>query len=102
MSLFSPYHLVAAAYALAAPLVFAQSGNARTPADDRMDTPSTLSLEYQSSFSNYRAFTEQPIVSWREANDTVKQVGGWRAYAKESLQPEPPAAASLPAQAGKQ
>jgi hypothetical protein len=34
------------------------------------------------------------VGSWREANDTVNRIGGWRAYAREAKPPEspPPAA----------
>lgn len=37
-------------------------------------------------------------VPWRDANDTVGRIGGWRAYAREAQAPEP--AASVPAHAG--
>ncbi len=40
-------------------------------------------LQYQSAISAYQAYTDQPVQSWRETNDRVGQIGGWRAYAKE-------------------
>jgi len=51
-------------------------------------------VAYESTFSrNRRKADEQPI-TWREANDTVARIGGWRAYAREAQQaePAPPAA----------
>ncbi len=39
---------------------------------------------YASAFDGYRGYQEQPVLSWREANDTVRSVGGWRAYAREA------------------
>ncbi len=39
---------------------------------------------YVSAFDGYRGYQEQPLLSWREANDTVRSVGGWRAYAREA------------------
>ena len=45
---------------------------------------------YRSAFEAYRSFADQPLTPWREANDVVKSVGGWQAYAREG-QGEPPA-----------
>src|SRR5437016_1102063 len=47
-------------------------------------------LAYRSVFEGYRSFSEQPVVSWREANDLVGRIGGWQAYAREG-QGEPAA-----------
>ena len=49
-----------------------------------------------SSLTQYRRFGEQPVGSWREANETVNRIGGWRAYAREASQAS---AASAPASA---
>ena len=40
-------------------------------------------MRYPSAFEGYRPFTEQPVGSWREANDVVARIGGWQAYARE-------------------
>lgn len=40
--------------------------------------------EYRSALEGYQPYSEEKIVPWREANDTVGKVGGWRAYAKEA------------------
>lgn len=39
---------------------------------------------YQSSFKLYRGFVDQPVGSWREINDTVSKIGGWRFYARDA------------------
>lgn len=39
-------------------------------------------FNYSSVFDNYIPFDEVPEIGWREANDNVGQIGGWRAYAK--------------------
>ncbi len=44
------------------------------------------SLEYISVFAGYQALADQPIASWRESNQVVGEIGGWRAYAKEASQ----------------
>jgi hypothetical protein len=45
---------------------------------------------YRSAFDGYRGFTDEKSVPWREANETVGRIGGWRAYAKEAQQPSKP------------
>lgn len=46
-------------------------------------TIAPIELQYASVLSGYRAYADEPIQSWREANDRVGRIGGWRAYAKE-------------------
>lgn len=41
-------------------------------------------LEYTSPLHTYQGYKEQPVQPWREANDRVGQIGGWRTYAKEA------------------
>lgn len=61
-------------------------------------------LTFESAFTDYQAYTDQRVGSWKEANDTVGRIGGWRAYAKEASEPTstvspaatPPAGASTP------
>lgn len=59
--------------------------------------PSTL--EYRSSLGSYKAYAEQPVESWRDANDRVGRIGGWRAYAKEIQSGEPAKESAAPAAA---
>ena len=42
-----------------------------------------VELVYQSSFKNYPRYSASDIEAWKQANDTVKDIGGWREYAKE-------------------
>lgn len=65
------------------------------PSDPRAITPP---LVHESSLAHYRKFSDEKPIAWREANDTVGRIGGWRTYAREARQPEPAAApASTPA-----
>ena len=50
--------------------------------------PATNALGYESVFARYKSYRDEKTGSWREANDTVERIGGWRAYAKEAQQPE--------------
>ena len=50
-------------------------------ADANAPVPQTL---YQSPFMGYRELGADQATPWRDANDTVKNIGGWRAYAKEA------------------
>lgn len=42
-----------------------------------------IELVYESSFQNYQRYSASDIQPWKQANDTVKDIGGWREYAKE-------------------
>lgn len=55
--------------------------------------------EFRSALDGYQPYTDEKIVPWKEANDSVGRIGGWRAYAKEAQQgaaPAAPDAASQP------
>lgn len=49
---------------------------------------------YRSAFEGYQRYTEEKPVNWKEANDSVARIGGWRAYAKEASPSSPPAAST--------
>ena len=68
------------------------------PLDPLDPTASVPALRYVSSFSKYRLLGDEKPASWRDANDTVTRIGGWRAYAREAQQPDlAPAANAAPA-----
>ena len=55
---------------------------AQTPAA----TPPAVSAvtgTYRSAFEGYRPFGADELEDWRKSNDTVREAGGWRAYARE-------------------
>ena len=52
-------------------------------ADASAKVPPTV---YQSPFSNYRAMGADLSTPWKDANDTVRNIGGWQAYAKEAAE----------------
>jgi hypothetical protein len=45
---------------------------------------------YVSPLAAYRRWGDDKPVPWRQANETVNRIGGWRAYAREAPQAEPP------------
>ena len=45
-----------------------------------------IELVYESSFQNYQRYSASDIQAWKKTNDTVKDIGGWREYAKEIAQ----------------
>ena len=53
------------------------------PADATAATPPTM---YLSPFADYRPLGEDKNTAWRDANDTVGKIGGWRAYAREAAE----------------
>jgi hypothetical protein len=90
------------ATALVASLTAAQAQpTAKAARPDPLDPKASVTtLRYESSFARYRLLGEEKPVSWRDANDTVTRIGGWRVYAREAQQPDPapiPAPVSAPA-----
>ncbi|WP_245597869.1 hypothetical protein [Ottowia thiooxydans] len=64
--------------------IFSGAVSAQAPAEAEASKPAPLTaLRYSSPIQAYQAYVDQPLQSWREANDRVGQIGGWRAYAKE-------------------
>lgn len=69
------------------------------PLDPKARVPAT---RYESSLGQVRRIGDDKPLTWRDANEAVARIGGWRVYAREAQQPDPapsttPAAA--PAQA---
>ncbi len=56
------------------------------PLDPKAAVPA---LRYESSFAQSRTLGDEKPISWRDANDTVTRIGGWRVYAREAQQPDP-------------
>lgn len=52
-----------------------------TVAERAISRPPTIS--YQSTTTAYRLYDDNPPGDWRAANDRVREIGGWRTYAKE-------------------
>lgn len=70
---------------------------ARAARPDPLNAQATVpALVHSSSFAAYRRHAEVEPIGWREANDNVARIGGWRAYARESAaaSPTPASAAS--------
>jgi hypothetical protein len=53
-------------------------------------------VSYRSAFEGYQAFADEKPGSWREANDNVGRIGGWREYAREAQGGAPSPAAQPP------
>ena len=56
---------------------------ASDPADVNAVIPATI---YKSPFADYRPLGEDKDTPWRDANETVGKIGGWRAYAREAAE----------------
>ncbi len=48
--------------------------------------------QYRSALEDYQPYRESKPVPWKEANDTVGKIGGWRVYAKEAAEGQAPKA----------
>ncbi|MFM2450290.1 MAG: multi-Cu oxidase [Pseudomonadota bacterium] len=77
---------VAAFMLLAVSASIQAQSTARTARTDPWDpTAQVPALVYDSSLTASRPPSEAPP-SWRQANDTVTAIGGWRAYARQAQQ----------------
>jgi hypothetical protein len=86
-------YFAACALSLSVAQAWSQSTTSRAdPADPKAVVKPTV---YRSAFDQYRKHTEQKVESWKGANDNVGRIGGWRTYAREAQQPDPPAAGSV-------
>lgn len=63
--------------------------DSRPPASEARDK--VVAPTYRSAFSEYRSGLTDDGVEWKEANDNVGRIGGWRTYLRESQRTDPPA-----------
>ena len=66
--------------AVTAPSATEASGD---PTDARAPVPL---VQYRSPFHDYRTFGDSVRTPWRQANDEVARIGGWRTYLREAQQ----------------
>jgi len=78
--------------AVAAVLLAGASAAALAQAAPSPGRPASAAAGYQSAFEGYRRFADEPVISWKAANERVGQIGGWRTYAKEAAGEEGAAA----------
>lgn len=60
------------------------SAAAAQPAPVPAPVPAVGVPAYQSAFEGYQAFADEKPIAWQQANETVRQRGGWKAYAREA------------------
>jgi hypothetical protein len=81
--LFSPFLLIAMAPAVA----MAQT---QSPAHDgRAGAPAASGSAYQSAFADYKPYTEPVVMSWRKANDQVRDTGGMQGHDMGTMKSQP-------------
>ena len=82
------------AAASASPATAASASPARPTARPNPGDPATVvpPVAYRSSLEHYRRHADAAPRPWREANDEVLRIGGWRSYLRESATPGPAAA----------
>ena len=87
--------LLPAACTVAVSAAAAQNPPPATAPSDPLDAQATVpAFAYRSALTDYRRIGDEAPVPWREANDTVGRIGGWRAYAREASAPEAPESAA--------
>ncbi|MDZ7811593.1 MAG: hypothetical protein U5L74_00070 [Ideonella sp.] len=69
-----------------------QSQPADAPRADPLDAKAKVpELRYESPLASFRRLDNTTPVPWRDANDLVTRIGGWRVYTREAHQPAPEA-----------
>lgn len=63
--------------AIAPPAALAQTAS---PASNGTAAPSPSSMAYQSAFADYKPYKESVVMSWRAANDQVRDAGGMQGH----------------------
>ena len=67
------------------PLPPTAAAGSAPPAPAAGSSARTATPPFASAYRNYRRFDpNESLTDWRRANDTVREIGGWQAYAKES------------------
>jgi hypothetical protein len=93
------FHSSPARWLAALPAIVALSAIAQTaPAPSSTPPADPPALPFRSAFEGYRPYTDEKAIPWKEANETVYQRGGWRAYAKEASEKD--SGESAPPKAG--
>lgn len=95
--------LMPAALCMAGIAATAQTHPSAARRPDPLDAGASLPARAdEPRFRPGRRGADDPAIPWREANDTVARIGGWRAYAREAHAPSPGASATArpPAPAG--
>ena len=76
----------------------AQAQPAAPSRPDPLDASAPVPLATPvSALARYRPAGDVNVGSWKDANDTVTRIGGWRAYAREGQAPAQAAPATTPA-----
>ena len=68
---------------------FAQQAPSPTSSPTLPAQDAASSTVYRSAWSGYRPFADEKVISWKDANDEVLRIGGWRAYLRESQSAQP-------------
>lgn len=77
--------LAASTHALAQASAPASAPSGRAASAVPADKPAS----YKTAFEGYRRYEDQKVQPWRDTNDTVGRIGGWRAYAREGAPKTP-------------
>ena len=79
------FHSLPARWLAALPALAAFAAGAQTgPAPATAAPP-----PFRSAMEGYKPYAEEKPIPWKDANETVRQRGGWRGYAKESADDKP-------------
>ena len=68
----------------------AQAPTAASRPDPNDAFAAVPAAQYRSAFDAYRFMRDETVLPWRDSNDLVGRIGGWRVYAREAGSNEAP------------
>lgn len=77
----SRYSLLPWMAALSSMAALGASAQSAAPAER---APRAQAAPYRSTLERYQPFADEKVLPWKQSNETVDKIGGWRAYAKEA------------------
>ena len=83
MTLTLPAACVAAIFTAAVGAAWAQASAPIPPVAQPSAVGKAAPTIYRSAFDGYSGHADIPVRPWREVNDQVGRIGGWRVYARE-------------------
>lgn len=81
------FNFLPARWLAALPALAAFAAGAQTDPAPTTEAPPP----FRSAMEGYKPYAEEKPIPWKEANETVRQRGGWRAYARERADDKPSA-----------
>lgn len=86
VALFDFSHSTRGIVSVCALLVLTTVSPVHAAEDAEVEPPQLLVPDYRSPLSAYQPYEDADPLDWKEANDRVGEIGGWRVYSREPFE----------------